>query len=561
LRAGPRVRPFNAVRGVRYDSLLVRALATELHAALRGARLRSLLFDRDAMRVVLGLVLRSGRRALVLDLAAGAGWIRFVDEPLPRGNVSLPRGARIERVGAPDDERVLVFEIRAARAARIVVELMTNQWNVLLVGEDGRIVRALRPRGGRRTLRPGTHYEAPERASRLGSAGKLAAADWLAALRPAPATERSQALIARIAYTSPLNADYVLGPAIDTEGDEALLGAHERWLSLVASPPRPALLAREGGYQPYPQPLGEANASAMPSLLEAYAAGVAASDDTAAPIAAGAASARARRQVERLRRRAARLADELRGAAVDAARLRADADLLLAHLHHLPRGESSIELDDFAGGSRRIELDPSVTAQANAERLYSAARKRDRAAARLPALIARTERDAAALEAWADAIERGAAEVGAPPAPIGAASPQRGGDASGPSLPYRRYRTSGGLEVRVGRSGRANDELTLRHAAPNDVWLHARDVAGAHVVLRWADAAANPPQRDLTEAAVLAALHSRGRTSGVVAVDWTRRKYVRKPRKARPGLVVVERARTIFVEPDATLEERLSAGS
>ena len=87
--------------------------------------------------------------------------------------------------------------------------------------------------------------------------------------------------------------------------------------------------------------------------------------------------------------------------------------------------------------------------------------------------------------------------------------------------------------------------------------MHARDVGGAHVVLRWTDRDANPPASDLREAAVLAALHSRARTSGTVPVDWTRRKYVRKPRKAKPGLVHIERAKTIFVQPSPDLERRL----
>ncbi len=55
----------------------------------------------------------------------------------------------------------------------------------------------------------------------------------------------------------------------------------------------------------------------------------------------------------------------------------------------------------------------------------------------------------------------------------------------GPSLPYRRYQTTGGLEVRVGRGPAPNDDLTFHHSSPDDIWLHARDTAGAHVILRW----------------------------------------------------------------------------
>ena len=101
--------------------------------------------------------------------------------------------------------------------------------------------------------------------------------------------------------------------------------------------------------------------------------------------------------------------------------------------------------------------------------------------------------------------------------------------------------------------------LTLRAALADlpDVWLHARHSAGAHVILRW-PGPGNPPARDLQEAATLAALHSKARTSGSVPVDWTLRKYVRKPRKAPPGRVSIDRAQTLFVEPDPALLESLA---
>jgi predicted ribosome quality control (RQC) complex YloA/Tae2 family protein len=121
------------------------------------------------------------------------------------------------------------------------------------------------------------------------------------------------------------------------------------------------------------------------------------------------------------------------------------------------------------------------------------------------------------------------------------------------------YKSSGGIEIRVGRGARHNDDLTFHHSAPDDVWLHARHAAGAHVVLRWS-AEDNPPARDLSEAAVLAALASKARGSGTVPVDWTRRKHVRKPRRSPPGQVLVDRARTLFVEPDPALEEKLRDG-
>ena len=107
----------------------------------------------------------------------------------------------------------------------------------------------------------------------------------------------------------------------------------------------------------------------------------------------------------------------------------------------------------------------------------------------------------------------------------------------------------------MGRGARHNDDLTFRHSAPNDIWLHARHSAGAHVILRWRGPGA-PPERALQEAASLAALHSKARTSDTVPVDWTLRKYVRKPRGSAAGSVVPDRVRTLFVTPDPELVER-----
>jgi predicted ribosome quality control (RQC) complex YloA/Tae2 family protein len=265
-----------------------------------------------------------------------------------------------------------------------------------------------------------------------------------------------------------------------------------------------------------------------------------------------------RKRLRRLRRRGAALRRQLEGD--PAAKLRDLANLLLARKNEVPRGAASVSLTGFDGRDVRIALDPRLDAIRNAERLYDRASRRERAAREIPRRIRDTERRIRELEAGLEALsETGPSEVlwelaGGREA-TGAAS---GGHGAPPQLPYRVFRSSSGREIRVGRSSRANDELTFHHASPDDIWLHARQAAGAHVILRWDRRDQNPPPGDLTEAAVLAALHSEARHSGMVAVDWTRRKYVRKPRKAPAGAVVPERVSTLFVEPDATVAARLS---
>ena len=105
----------------------------------------------------------------------------------------------------------------------------------------------------------------------------------------------------------------------------------------------------------------------------------------------------------------------------------------------------------------------------------------------------------------------------------------------------------GGIAVLVGQSRRGNDRVTFREARPHDLWLHARGVPGAHVVIR--ASAPSVPERVLQAAAALAAAASAARHAATVAVDYTQRRYVRRIKGAPPGLVTYRQERTLHVTP------------
>lgn len=537
--------------GPKYDALLVHHLARELRDRLLRATVLRLRLGRDERRATLEL----DRGALIWGLHPLDGRVRF-DAP-PADEVALEWRSRstVADVRALPDERILEIEIATRGGAdaptALVVELMTNQWNLLVLDRERRIRIALRQReAGRRSLRAGQPYLTPRPLDRAGVDAPLTEPDFRVRIEGTSADERARALVRDVAWTSPLNAPFILG-----SGDDPA-AAHARYAELV--PPaaaRPALLA-DG--QPYPHPLGDPAAQPYPSLLDAFAAlGAGEAEPSATPAVAPELLARLRRRVERITRREERLGAELAGAQPEADALRRRADLLLAQPQAAPKGADAANLDDFEGGTLAVALDPALDAFANARAWYDSARRRERAGERIPPMLETLAREREALERLRERAEAG----DAPESEILAALPARAtgstGADEGPALPYRSYTTSGGLEVRVGRGSRTNDALTFHHSSPNDIWLHARDVAGAHVILRWGHADANPPQRDLIEAAILAALGSKARTSGTVAVDWTLRKYVRKPRKAAPGLVIPERVKTVFVEPDPEVEKRL----
>ena len=558
-----------------YDSLLVHYLARELQDRLSARRLRRVRFDSEHRRFTLEL----DHERLVWELHATRGWIRVLkDDDLPGADpgtgaseaaegwggrrIRTQRRPRVRRITAPPDDRRLEIEIDAGgedRASRFVVELMTNQWNVLALSPDGRILSALWSRdAGGRALRTGESYRPPDAGEpRLGVDEPIALDAWQELLAEVDPDDRSSALVRSVAWTSPVNADAILeggqhNPQ-DPASEETLEAAWLRYRELASRPePHPQLLTGRGGL-PYPLPLpGQESRPAM-SLLAAF--DQASDTDALAPEVLAALENR----LDRVTRKAERLREEAEKAPDRARELRGKADLLMARLHQVDKGMEAVELEAFDGGTVTLELDPALSPVENAEELYDQAKRRERAAERLPAKVREAVAERHRLEGLLEAIEDDDADPAELARWIDELRPGDGGsDGTAKRLPYRTFRSSGGLEIRVGKSGKANDELTFHHSSPDDIWLHARDAAGAHVILRWTDRNQNPPKRDLLEAAILAAVHSKARTSGSVPVDWTRRKYVRSPRKAPPGAVIPDRVSTLFVEPDEEVVERLA---
>jgi predicted ribosome quality control (RQC) complex YloA/Tae2 family protein len=212
-----------------------------------------------------------------------------------------------------------------------------------------------------------------------------------------------------------------------------------------------------------------------------------------------------------------------------------------------------------ADGPREVALalDPALPPRENMERLYrryrriaeSAARVEARAAevrARLDETVALlAELEEAPLPALAR-LEREARRLGA--APRARRAPRRRDDE--PASPFRTFRSVAGLPILVGRGASGNDQLTVRVAKGNDVWLHARGRPGAHVVLRLGKGA-SPDQESLLDAAHLAAHFSDARGEAAPEIVYTRAKHVRKAKGSAPGAVTYsqEKGMALRVEP------------
>ena len=228
------------------------------------------------------------------------------------------------------------------------------------------------------------------------------------------------------------------------------------------------------------------------------------------------------------------------------------ADLIMANLHAIPAGATQIEVEDFyTGAARVIKLKRNEKPQLTAENLYRKGKNQQIEERQLTERIARREAEVfAALERLEELDAQPAlAELrglrtwrkqhGLDPAPAAGKAATE--------LPFRVFEDRG-FTILVGRNAANNDLLTQKYAHKDDLWLHAKDVTGSHVVIR--HRAGQPvPEPVVEHAAQLAGWYSRRQHDSLCPVTVTPKKFVRKPKGALPGQVVVERERVVLVKP------------
>lgn len=241
-------------------------------------------------------------------------------------------------------------------------------------------------------------------------------------------------------------------------------------------------------------------------------------------------------------------------------------DLLLANISNAEREGNKVSLQDYyAEGAPiiEIEVDENASLQEAASESFSRYGKAKRAIHEIGSRLAQTDREVAELEVklakLEKAIERRDEEALAEFAEPKIRAPSGGGKQHGKqqeaaAIPgLRRYRSSDGYEVLVGRSARDNDQLTFKVARPNDLWLHAGDYPGSHVIVR-NSSRKEIPHRTIIEAAQLAAKFSQAGKDSKVTIHYTPRKFISKPKGAAPGLVRMSRFKSITVEPGENME-------
>jgi predicted ribosome quality control (RQC) complex YloA/Tae2 family protein len=249
----------------------------------------------------------------------------------------------------------------------------------------------------------------------------------------------------------------------------------------------------------------------------------------------------------------------------DGERYRLWGDLITAGLYRMKKGVDSVVLENYYDGGTPVEipLDRTLTPSQNAQKYYKKYTKSKNARTHLTEQLARGKEELAYLASVSDALtraenERDLTEVRDELYHSGYASRMKNYTAKKQAAPSLiRFRTDDGRLVYCGKNNTANDYLTTKLASRSDWWFHVKNQPGSHVVMQSAGDADEPTERDFTQAAMIAAFHSKAADGVSVPVDYTHVHAVKKPAGSKPGFVIYTTNWTAYVTPDKQTVERL----
>ncbi len=246
--------------------------------------------------------------------------------------------------------------------------------------------------------------------------------------------------------------------------------------------------------------------------------------------------------------------------------LRIYAELINAYQGTLGKGAPFYDLQNYYDECKtiRVPADPALSPAANAQKYYKAYRKAKTAEQMLRKLIEEGEQELQYVDTLLDLVGRSesAAELTELRAEIVAAGylKHKGPKSqikSNKPLPPIEYVSADGFRIYVGRNNIQNDRLSLKTARGNDLWLHTQKIPGSHVII--SSQGGEIPPSTIEQAAMIAAYHSKARESSQVPVDYTLAKNLKKPVGAKPGKVIYHVYNTLIITPQKDEVEKLKA--
>ncbi len=242
-------------------------------------------------------------------------------------------------------------------------------------------------------------------------------------------------------------------------------------------------------------------------------------------------------------------------------------ELITSNIYAIKKGMTKVTLNNFYSENFEeveIRLDPNLTPAENAQKYFKKYNKEKRTFIALQEQIKQNNEELLYLESILNSVqtcsdEYDIKEIRAELAEQGFLKRQKNNknnkQKSNKKAKPLHFISSDGFHIYVGKNNTQNDELTLRFAKSLDMWFHTKDIAGSHVIV--VSEGKEIPNSTLNEAANLAAYYSKATNSSLVPVDYTLKKFIKKPNGAKPGMVIYETNKTAYITPDEKLIEHM----
>lgn len=544
-----------------FDGFFLHHMTEELSRELLGGRIQKI---NQPFEQELVLQIRSNRQSHKLLLSAHSVFGRvqltettFENPAVPNTFIMVMRkylqGAVIEAIQQVENDRILEIsvsnknEIGDSVAVTLVIEIMGKHSNIILLDKSsGKIIEAIKHVGfsqnSYRTILPGSTYVAPPQTGSLN-----------------PFTVGDEKLF-EILHTEDLEPKRLqqifqgLGRDTATELSGRLTADKlKTFRAFFASPTQPSLTEKSFSALLFSD--SKTQMSTLSELLDTFYKDKAERDRVNQQ--ASELIRRVENELEKNRKKLVKQEEELL-ATENAEEFRQKGELLTTFLHQVPNDQDQVELDNYYTGEKiSISLDKALTPNQNAQRYFKRYQKLKEAVKHLTSLIEETRTTILYLESVETALAQASlteiAEIREELIQTGFIRRRQREKIQKRQKPEKYLATDGQTIILVGRNNLQNDELTFKIAKKDELWFHAKDIPGSHVVIT---GNLQPSDEVKTDAAELAAYFSKARLSNLVQVDMIETRKLNKPTGGKPGFVTYTGQKTLRVTPD---EEKIKS--
>ena len=544
-----------------FDGFFLHHMTEELRRELLGGRIQKI---NQPFEQELVLQIRSNRQSHKLLLSAHSVFGRvqltdttFENPAVPNTFIMVMRkylqGAVIEAIQQVENDRILEIsvsnknEIGDSVAVTLVIEIMGKHSNIILLDKSsGKIIEAIKHVGfsqnSYRTILPGSTYVAPPQTGSLN-----------------PFTVGDEKLF-EILHTEDLEPKRLqqifqgLGRDTATELSGRLTADKlKTFRSFFTSPTQPSLTEKSFSALLFSD--SKTQMSTLSELLDTFYKDKAERDRVNQQ--ASELIRRVENELEKNRKKLGKQEEELL-ATENAEEFRQKGELLTTFLHQVPNDQDQVELDNYYTGEKIIiSLDKALTPNQNAQRYFKRYQKLKEAVKHLTSLIEETRATILYLESVETALAQASlteiAEIREELIQTGFIRRRQREKIQKRQKPEKYLATDGQTIILVGRNNLQNDELTFKMAKKDELWFHAKDIPGSHVVIT---GNLQPSDEVKTDAAELAAYFSKARLSNLVQVDMIETRKLNKPTGGKPGFVTYTGQKTLRVTPD---EEKIKS--